>query len=262
MTTPALDPICAPVLSATPAVAHGFFTRRGGASTGIYESLNTGRGSDDAPGAVAENLQRLCNHFGCETSALRSVRQIHSALCHQVGAHAPAERPEGDAMVTATPGVVVGVLTADCAPLLFADSQARVVAAAHSGWKGSVSGVIEATLEAMARLGATAQTTAVAIGPTISQKNYQVRQDFHDRVCAKDGRAAQFFSDDAAAGAYRCDLPGYIRMRLTEAGVGAVEDIGLCTYEDEARFFSYRRTTHRGEPDYGRMMAAIMLSSS
>jgi YfiH family protein len=241
-----------------PGFSHGFFGRQGGVSAGLYESLNCGPGSKDAPEAVAENRRLVSAALGPQT-ALISLSQIHSPIVHTL-TQAPAQRPEGDAMVTAVPGLALGILTADCAPVLLADRSAKVIGAAHAGWKGALSGVLEAVLEAMEKLGATRSRVAAAIGPCISQDNYEVNWEFRDRFLELGLRHRRFFVPSGRHGHYRFDLPAYAVHRLTTAGVTQVESMGICTYPPENGFFSFRRTTHAGEPDYGREISAILLT--
>ncbi|MEM9715953.1 MAG: peptidoglycan editing factor PgeF [Pseudomonadota bacterium] len=237
-------------------VRHGFFTREGGISTGIYQGLNCGLGSNDDRDQVVENRNRVATALG--TSSLTSVYQIHSpdvAIADQID---PSDPPKADALVTATPGLAIGILTADCTPVLFADPKAGVIGAAHAGWKGAIGGVLENTVDAMIGLGATRDDIMATAGPTISQANYEVGQDFMEQFLAEDPDFARFFANGVQPEKYQFDLPGFVLSRLRAAGVTA-EWTGHCTYADEDRFFSYRRTTHRGEPDYGRQISAIML---
>ncbi|HEY2837181.1 MAG TPA: peptidoglycan editing factor PgeF [Rhizomicrobium sp.] len=237
-------------------IAHGFFGRAGGVSTGVYASLNCGPGSRDDPAAVAENRARVITALA-PGARLASLAQIHSANVHTIGPDWDfASRPEGDGMVTTQPGVMLGILTADCAPVLFADTEAGVIGAAHTGWKGAVAGVLENTIAAMERLGAKTGRIAAAIGPTISQTNYEVGADLRARF---DGADDRFFVPSNRPGYFRFDLPGYVTQRLNQAGVGSISDLGLCTYPPENGFFSYRRTTHLGEADYGREISAITI---
>lgn len=242
-----------------PGIAHGFFGREGGVSGGLYASLNCGPGSRDDATAVTENRRRIADALSPGT-ALISLSQVHSPIVHTLNS-APAQRLEGDAMVTATPGLGLGILTADCAPVLLADGEARVIGAAHAGWKGALGGVLEATLEAMERLGADRNRIAAAIGPCISQANYEVGWDFRDRFLELGLRQRKFFIPSDKEGHYRFDLEDFAAQRLVAAGVGNVEKLGVCTYPAENGFFSFRRTTHAGEPDYGRQVSAILLSS-
>ena len=252
-----------------PGIAHGFFGREGGVSAGLYDSLNCGPGSRDDAGAVAENRRRATAALAPQTGTLprlASLSQIHSAIVHvvEVDSVMDAPRPEGDAMVTATPGLALGILTADCAPVLLADPKAHVIGAAHAGWKGALgtegTGVLEATLIAMEKLGAARQRIRAAIGPCISQENYEVGWEFRDRFLEQGLRQRRFFIPSGKEGHYRFDLAGFAAHRLTEAGIEAVERLGVCTYPPENGFFSFRRTTHAGEPDYGRQISAIVLT--
>lgn len=248
----------------TPGIAHGFFGRAGGVSTGVYDSLNCGPGSSDDPNAVAENRRLAIAALAPQSPGrLVSLSQIHSAIVHilplQDGA---ASRPQGDAMVTAAPGLALGILTADCAPVLLADPQAKVIGAAHAGWKGALGleagGVVEAALDAMEKLGARRNRIRAAIGPCICQDNYEVGWEFRDRFLEPAQR--RFFIPSGKEGHYRFDLAGYVAHRLTSAGIESVETLDVCTYPPENGFFSFRRTTHAGEPDYGRQLSTIMLN--
>jgi YfiH family protein len=252
----------APLLSALPGIRHAFFTRAGGVSEGIYESMNGGLGSEDQPAKVAENRARMAAALGVKPENFLSVYQIHSP--NVVVADAPwptAERPRADAIVTRTPGLAVGIGTADCGPVLFADAQARVVGAAHAGWRGAFTGVLEATIAEMEKLGAKRERIAAAAGPMISQRNYEVGQDLIDRFLQADKDNARYFAEASRPGHAMFDLPRYVVDRLKRAGVTQVEDLGCCTYADPAQFYSYRRSTHRKEPDYGRHINAIALQS-
>lgn len=236
---------------------HGFFTRRGGASSGIFEGLNCGRGSSDLADIVALNRARAAGALGLEPEALASAHQVHSADVAVLDA-APDEPPRADALVTATPGLALTILTADCQPVLLADAGAGVIGAAHAGWKGALGGVLEATLEAMEGLGAARGRITAVIGPTISQRAYEVGEEFLEAFADEDSENLRFFAN-GAGGRYQFDLPGYGLHRLRQAGVGAASWTGHCTYSDAGRFYSYRRTTHAGEADYGRMLSAIRL---
>lgn len=231
---------------------HGFFTRAGGVSTGLYHSLNGGQGSQDSAEAVAENRARIARSLGADQ--LISLFQIHSRDVVQVTGPM-AERPKADGMVSRRTGLALGILTADCGPVLFADHECGVIGAAHAGWKGALGGVLEATADAMRSLGA--RTITAVLGPTISQKNYEVGPEFFDRFMDEDSDYDRFFAN-GAGDKMMFDLPSFILFRLREAGVAA-EWTGHCTYADEAHFYSYRRSCHRGEPDYGRLVAAITL---
>jgi YfiH family protein len=236
-------------------VPHAFLGRRGGVSTGIYAGLNVGLGSQDDPAHVAENRRRAVAAV-LPGATLVSLHQVHSAIAVEAKPVPDAERPHADALVTATPGLLLGILTADCVPVLLADRAAGVVGAAHAGWKGALGGVIAATVDAMAGLGAEPSRIAAAIGPCIGRASYEVGDDFLARFCADDPGNERFFLA-GRAGHQQFDIEAYVASRLALAGVRRVEALGLDTYADESRFFSYRRTTHRGEPDYGREIALI-----
>jgi len=243
-----------------PGLRHAFFTRRGGVSTGVYASLNGGVGSRDAPAAVDENRARMAAALGLPSDGLVIPYQIHSPEVATISAPwAPDARPRCDALVTATLGLALGVTGADCAMILFADVEARVVGAAHAGWKGALAGVVEATVAAMARLGAVPSRIRAALGPCIAQASYEVGSEFVAAFAAADDDSARFFIPSVNSGRSMFDLHGYVGARAARAGVGEFEDSGLDTYADEARFFSYRRVTHRKEPDYGRLVSAIAL---
>lgn len=250
---------------ASPGIAHGFFGRDGGVSAGIYASLNCGPGSRDLPENVAENRRRVVRVLAPD-SQLISLSQIHSPIVHTLPATGTqaGKSLQGDAMVTATPGLALGILTADCAPVLLADTQAKVIGAAHAGWKGALGqagrGVLEVTLDAMEKLGAQRMRISCVIGPSISQANYEVGFDFRDRFLEPGLRNRRFFVPSDREGHYRFDLPGYVAHRLTIAGAGRVEISGICTYPPKNGYFSFRRTTHAGEPDYGRQVSAIVLT--
>lgn len=237
------------------ACRHGFFTRKGGASSGIFAGLNCGTGSTDLTEIVAINRARVAEAMGVGPDALVTVHQIHSATAVSVIGPLPI-RPEADALVTATPGVLLAVLTADCQPVLFCDPKAGVIGAAHAGWRGAVNGVLEATLDAMEQLGASRSDISAVIGPTISQAFYEVGPEFLDRFRAEDAESIRFFAG-GQGDRLHFDLPGYGLHRLRAAGVGQAEWTGHCTYRDAARFYSFRRTTHAGEADYGRLISTI-----
>jgi len=243
-----------------PGVSHGFFTRRGGVSQGVYASLNGGVGSRDDAGAVGENRARMARTLGIAPARLLIPYQVHSPDALTVSAPWPADaRPRCDALVTAAPGLALGVTGADCGIILFAAPGAGVVGAAHAGWRGALAGVVEATVAAMTALGARAEDIVGALGPTIAQQSYEVGPEFVATFAAAEPAAARFFAPSDKPGRSLFDLPGFIGMRVARAGVARFENLGLDTYSDEARFFSYRRATHRGEPDYGRLVAAIAL---
>ena len=241
-------------------IAHGFFGRIGGVSTGVYESLNCGPGSNDNPLHVAENRARVATLLGVAPANLLSLYQIHSPTVLTVTAGWADERPQADGLVTRVPGFALGILAADCTPILFADIAAGVVGACHAGWKGAFAGIAEATIEAMTALGAERGRIAAAIGPTIRQASYEVGADFRDRFIAATPANADWFMPGAAAGKFQFHLPGYLTHRLRAAGIRNLDDCGTDTYVD-GDFFSYRRTTHRREPDYGRNISAIALTS-
>jgi YfiH family protein len=236
---------------------HGFFTRKGGASSGIFAGLNCGTGSSDQAEIVAINRARVADAMGLGVEALVSVHQVHSPDVVTVTAPL-ADRPRADAMVTATPGLALAVLTADCQPVLFADAKAGVIGAAHAGWKGARDGVMEATLDAMEALGARRGDITAVIGPCISQTAYEVGQEFFDSFTDEAPEAQRFFVN-GNGDRYLFDLPSYGLWRLREAGVGHADWTRHCTYRDPARFYSYRRTTHAGEADYGRQISVIRL---
>jgi YfiH family protein len=274
----------------SPGVTHGFFTRHGGVSTGVYATLNGGVGSSDAPERVAENRRRMAAHLAVDPNKLLVPYQTHSPDAVIV-TEAFTDRPRCDALVTAVPGLALGVTGADCGIVLLADTRARVVGAAHAGWKGALGGVLEATLDAMERIGANRASITAVLGPTIGQKSYEVGAEFFERFVMESKDYASFFVPsphpgaahrwrsiatarsqsavskdegelvplDRPNGRFLFDLPGFIGMRLERAGVGTFEDLALDTYADETRFYSYRRSVHRAEPDYGRQVAAIVL---
>ena len=247
------------LLSAIPGLRHGFFTREGGVSDGIYASLNGGLGSGDDPASVGENRRRMAEQMGVTSTHLLSVWQVHSPDAVVVtGPWEGNERPRADAIVTSSEGLAIGVTTADCGPILLVDPNARVIGAAHAGWKGALTGVVEATIAAMENLGAERSGIVAAIGPLIRQHSYEVGGEFVERFIEADAEHALFFIPAAREGHAMFDLAGFIRMRLENAGVLMIDDIGVDTYSDE-RFYSYRRSVHRKEPDYGRHVHAIAL---
>ena len=236
---------------------HGFFTRKGGASSGIFAGLNCGTGSTDLAEAVAINRARVAAAMGASEDALMSVTQVHSA--EAITLTGPlTTRPRADAMVTATPGLVLTVLTADCQPVLFADAEAGVIGAAHAGWRGARDGILEATVDAMEALGARRAHIHAVIGPTISQAVYEVGPEFYESFTEDDPASRRFFVP-GKADRFLFDLPGYGLWRLRNAGVGEAEWTHHCTYRDPERFYSFRRTTHAREADYGRLISAIRL---
>ena len=254
------SPIQSPLLTerAGKAAQHGFFTRTGGISEGIYRGLNVGLGSQDEREKVQENRARVARWFSAGPEKLATVHQIHSPDVVVVDESYDGARPQADALVSATPGMVLGVLAADCGPILFCDPQARVVGAAHAGWKGALYGVLENTIAAMEKLGAKRENIIASLGPSISRRNYEVGPEFVERFLAVDKAYQRYFTPSGKDGHAMFDLPGLTTQRLTDAGVTA-ENLDICTYPDEDRFFSYRRTTHRQEPDYGRQISAIMV---
>ncbi|MGE0629739.1 MAG: peptidoglycan editing factor PgeF [Hyphomicrobiaceae bacterium] len=254
--------ITATCLSGLRGIRHGFFTREGGVSEGVYTSLNCGPGSRDEPGKVRENRRRVGQSLGVDDADhVLTLYQIHSAIAVPVDRPTPREMlPRADALVTATPGLVIGVLTADCTPVLFADPVAKVAGAAHAGWRGALTGVLEATIEGMEALGAQRNRIASAIGPTISQEAYEVGPEFEAEFLTASPLSARFFQRTDAESRPHFDLPGYVEARLSAAGIGTVERKSLCTSGNDSLFFSYRRMRRRGEPDYGRQISAIVVT--
>jgi polyphenol oxidase len=251
-----------PLLSAIPGLHHAFFSREGGVSEGIYANLNGGIGSKDNPAHVAENRRRMAERMHVPPHRFLTVFQIHSPDVAVASVRWDATtRPKADAIVTRTEGLAIGVTAADCGPVLLADPKARVIGAAHAGWKGALTGIIEATVEAMEKLGAERANIVAAIGPLIRQQSYEVGNEFVERFLAADADNAVYFLPAAREHHAMFDLAGFIRKRLENAGVLFVDDIGIDTYSDE-RFFSYRRSVHRQEADYGRHVHAIVLEIS
>ena len=250
--------LTAPELARIPNIRHGFFTRQGGGSAGIFASLNCALGSgDDAP-SVAANRAAVANALGA--AQLMTAYQCHSATALMVDRPFGDTRPQVDALVTATPGLALGVLAADCGPILFASDNGHVIGAAHAGWKGALNGIIESTIAAMEGLGAARGKISAVLGPCIRQDSYQVGGEFRDTFMNADDSYDRFFAPDGDK--YRFDLAGLIRLRLKEAGIGQIGDLGLDTYPDQDRFFSYRRATHAGEADYGRQVSAIVINNN
>jgi YfiH family protein len=248
-----------PLLSAIPGLRHAFFSREGGVSGGIYAGLNGGLGSHDDPANVAENRRRMAEQMGVATTHFLSLHQIHSPdAVVAAGPWPGTSRPRADAIVTRTEGLAIGVTAADCGPILFVDPSARVIGAAHAGWKGALTGVLESTVAAMETLGAERGGIVAAIGPLIRQHSYEVGDEFVERFVEADAENALFFIPSERESHSMFDLAGFIRMRLENAGVLMIDDIGVDTYSDE-RFYSYRRSVHRKEPDYGRHVHAIAL---
>ncbi|MBK1698594.1 laccase domain-containing protein [Rhodovibrio salinarum] len=253
-------PLTLPALEAD-GVVHGFFTRQGGVSEGIYTGLNCGIGSGDDRAYVRQNRRRAKAALGLDAGDLVTLYQAHTADCVTVDRPWPeGEGARADAMVSTRPNIVLGVLTADCAPVLFVDPEAQVIGAAHSGWRGAVDGVLDSTVQAMEALGAERGRIVAGIGPTIGPDSYEVGPEFPGRVNAGPMPADDFFRPAAREGHFLFDLPGYVRARLARAGVGQAEWIGTDTVPDADRFFSFRRATHRGEGDYGRLLSAIALT--
>jgi len=248
-----------PLLSAIPGLRHAFFTRDGGVSGGIYASLNGGLGSRDDPAHVAENRRRMAEQLGVEPARFLSVHQTHSSdVVVASGPWPGPSRPMADAIVTRTEGLAIGASAADCGPILLVDPSARVIGAAHAGWKGALTGIVESTVATMEKLGAERSGIVAAIGPLIRQHSYEVGGEFVERFVEADAENALFFIPSTRERHAMFDLAGYIRMRLENAGVLMIDDTGLDTYSDE-RFYSYRRSVHRKEPDYGRHVHAIAL---
>ena len=250
-----------PLLSAIPGLRHAFFTRDGGVSGGIYASLNGGLGSRDDAAHVAENRRRMAEQLGVEPKHFLSVHQTHSPdVIVATGPWPGPSRPMADAIVTRTEGLAIGASAADCGPILLVDPSARVIGAAHAGWKGALTGIVESTVATMEKLGAERSGIVAAIGPLIRQHSYEVGGEFVERFVEADAENALFFIPSTRERHAMFDLAGYIRMRLENAGVLMIDDIGVDTYSDE-RFFSYRRSVHRKEPDYGRHVHAIALEA-
>ncbi len=248
-----------PRLASLPGIRHGFFTREGGVSTGIYATLNCGLGSSDEPSLVGENRARLARALGASPDKLATPYQVHGTAAIVVDAPWPADaRPHADALVTQRPGIAIAIGTADCGPILLADPSAGVIGAAHAGWRGAISGIAESAIAAMERLGARRERIIAALGPSISQANYEVGPELVEKFVAEDPGNARFFTHSKRPGHSQFDLPGYTVARLKRAGVSAA-NLPNCTYAEEARFFSFRRTTHRSEKDYGRQLSAIVL---
>lgn len=250
-----IEPIRAAALEGT---AHGFLGRKGGVSTGVTAGLNVGTGSADDPAAIDENRRRATEAV-LPGARLVTVYQVHSGDCVTADNWDFADRPKADGLVTDRPGLLLGILTADCAPVLFADAEAGVIGAAHAGWKGALAGVTSATIEAMIRIGARRERIGAAIGPCIARASYEVDEGFARRFEEADPANERFFAT-GKPGHFQFDLEGYVAARIAEAGVTRIDALGLDTYADEDRFFSFRRATHRGEPDYGRQISLIGLS--
>lgn len=248
------------VLRAQPGIRHAYFTRLNGVSSGIYAGRNTGLGSSDDRANILENRSRCAADLGVTIDQLATPYQTHSASAFVVDIVWPqGTGPKADAVVTKRPGFMIGIGTADCGSVLFADTKAGVIAAAHAGWRGAAGGVLENTLTAMENLGADRADITAVLGPTIAQKSYEVGAEFAERLKNLSEDNERYFIPGKKAGHAMFDLPAYIKNRLQSAGVGHADDLALDTYDDETRFYSYRRTTHRGEADYGRLLSAIIL---
>lgn len=245
---------------ALPGIRQAFFTRQGGVSDGLYASLNGGVGSRDNPAHVADNRARMAAALAVEPGRLLTAHQTHSPDVVIVDSPwTPQQHPCADGIVTCTRALAIGVTTADCGPILLAEPNAGVIGAAHAGWRGALAGIIEATVEAMEQLGAERSQIRAALGPMIRQDSYEVGSDLIERFVADDSSNGRFFRAATRDSHALFDLAGYIAARLEQAGLRHVQDLGLCTYADPARFFSFRRSTHRAEADYGRHVNAIVL---
>lgn len=254
-----MTPITHPLLERA-RIRHGFFTREGGVSTGLYAGLNTGLGSKDDPAAVAENRRRVAESMGGTPDDLAGCYQIHSAIARVAEGPWRGDRPEGDAVVTRTPGVICSVLTADCAPILLADAEAGVVAAVHAGWKGALHGVVHSAVAAMKAVGALPRRTVAVVGPCIAQASYEVGADYQERFAHHAPGSERFFAAGTTADKRQFDLAGFVLSRLEQASVGDAAWTGDDTRADAARFYSNRRAHLAGEPDFGRLMSAISLA--
>jgi polyphenol oxidase len=253
-----LEPKTSKALAGVP---HGFFGRSGGVSDGLYSSLNCGLGSKDKREHVLENRDRVARHLGSIGSQLLTCYQIHSATAVIVDQPwAPNAQPKADALVTRTSGIVLGALAADCTPVLFADVKAGIVAAAHAGWKGAIGGILQSTVETMIGIGANRKDIVAVVGPCISQVNYEVGAEFEAQFCAEHAENKKYFSIPPGKSKAHFDLPGYVADQLAGTRIGYVSNESVCTYPDGSGLFSYRRTTHRGEADYGRQISAIVLA--
>jgi hypothetical protein len=251
----------ASALAALDGIRHGFFTRQGGVSTGIYAALNCGFGSDDERASVAENRSRVAGALGATTDQLVTVHQVHGTTVARVDRPwIPADAPRADGLVCRQPGIVLGILAADCAPVLLADATAGVIGAAHAGWKGALTGIVEATITAMEAEGAIRARIVAAIGPCIGPASYEVGLEFEARFTAIDAANRRFFGPGRLPDKCQFDLPGYLSARLGTLGLADVQTLGLDTLSDPARWFSYRRTCLAREPDYGRQISAITLA--
>lgn len=255
------QPFQARTLARLAGIRHAFFTRAGGVSGGVYASLNAGIGSNDEPRNVTENRARMAAALDVPAERFLTCYQVHSPdAVVAVEPWGDGGRPRADAIVTTIAGLAIGVSTADCGPVLFADAHARVIGAAHAGWRGALGGVTDRTIAAMERLGAARERIVAALGPMIRQPNYETGSDLRDSFVAADPANARFFRPSERAGHFMFDLAGYVTARLAAAGVGTIEDVDACTYANAEDFFSYRRMTHRAEADYGRHVNAIVLT--
>jgi YfiH family protein len=256
-----VQPLLADDLAGLTGIAHGFFTRKGGVSQGIYANLNCGSGSRDEAASVRENRARVAAYLGTGAANLVSAHQVHGTTALIATEPWPTDRrPKADALVTATPGLALGVLTADCAPVLLAEPQARVVAAVHAGWRGALAGAVEAAIEAMQELGAERRHIRAAVGPCIGLKAYEVGPEFEAEFLKQDSDNVRFFARTGSGARPHFDLSNYVVHRLRRAGVGAAGAVAACCYGREEDFFSYRRARLRAEPDYGRQISAIVLA--
>ena len=256
--------LTSPAFDGLPEIRHGFFTRQGGVSDGVYASLNCGPGSADAPAAVAENRRRVLIALGCPEASLVTLHQVHGDQVHVIAeALAPgaptAPRPKADGLATRIPGIALGILTADCVPVLFAAPGTGVIGACHAGWRGALGGILEATVAAMAALGASRRQIRAAIGPAIRQPSYEVGPEFPAPFLAENPDNGRFFKENSASGRFHFDLPGYVGQKLAAAGLRRIDDLGNDTLAEDAALFSYRRGSLRGAHDYGRQISAILL---
>ncbi len=255
-----LEPLEAGNLLSLPNIRHGFFTRVGGRSNGIYQELNCGFGSKDIPSLVAQNRTQVAQHLSPQAKQLVTVYQVHSARAIRLEKPAnPDNLPKADSIVTTTPGLPIGVLTADCTPVLFADAQNGVIAAAHAGWRGAVGGILEATVETMEQAGAKRSSIMAALGPCIHQENYEVGYEFQNKLLALDSSNSRYFSRPEESSKPHFNLPGYVFTRLKALNIANVHSRTQCTYENDSLFYSYRRSQHLKEADYGRQISAIVL---
>ena len=254
-------PIESDALAGLPGIRHGYFTREGGVSGGLYDSLNIGFGSRDERADVARNRALIADYLDVSPGRLLIPYQTHSADAVFAETDFDTGTPKADGVVACEPGAAIGVSTADCGPVLFADGKNGIIGAAHAGWRGAFTGILEATIDAMESKGANRRRIVAVLGPTISRDNYEVGAEFVERFRQQDPANSAYFKPSERDGHAYFDLPAYIVDRLRRAGVGKAASLGYCTYGDEKRFFSYRRSVHRGEADYGRLLAAIVLKS-